>query len=276
MAEDTKIQWTDNTFNPWMGCTRISQGCEYCYAEVATPSRTMGIKWGYGQKRFRTKTWNQPVKWNKTSTKKKPTRVFCASLADWLDDEVDVRWLKDLLELIYATPKLEWQLLTKRPHLWRSRLEAVIGEYFEPMLDPVAIWIQEWLDGEKAPDNIWFGISIENQRFADKRMFQMLNIPAKQYFLSVEPMLGPIILAQSLEGWTEASKKAFDTKRLWVICGGESGPNARPFSNDWAIAIKKECEKWKAPFFMKQLGGVTDKRGELEDFPEELKVRQFP
>src|SRR5581483_1094173 len=156
MSENTKIEWCDHTFNPWMGCTKVSPGCANCYAETMMDHRYGKVRWGKGKPRQRTSSanWKLPLKWNKKlsyrctscgtvfpdseleevlgwecldcNTVCSPVRprVFCASLADWLDDEVPIEWLADLLALIYSTPNLDWLLLTKRPQNWATRMDA--------------------------------------------------------------------------------------------------------------------------------------------------------
>jgi protein gp37 len=141
MAQNSNIEWTDNTWNPWIGCTKVSPGCANCYAEARDQRFAGGAHWGKGAPRQRTSAanWKQPLKWNREAAEdvddalhdfgadkyeapQRP-RVFCASLADWLDDEVPIEWLADLLGLIHATPFLDWQLLTKRPENWMARIE---------------------------------------------------------------------------------------------------------------------------------------------------------
>ncbi|HEY8361099.1 MAG TPA: DUF5131 family protein, partial [Ramlibacter sp.] len=120
MAENTSIEWCDHTFNPWIGCTRVSPGCDNCYAAVSTPARTMGLQWGAGQPRHRTLTWSLPKRWNARheaffAIHGRRQRVFCASLADVFDNQVPPEWRADLFEVIRTTPNLDWLLLTKRP-----------------------------------------------------------------------------------------------------------------------------------------------------------------
>jgi protein gp37 len=174
-------------------------------------------------------------------------RVFCASLADWLDDEVDTEWLADLLRLIHSTPHLEWLLLTKRPQSWRSRMEAVK----EIDGDNAIAW--NWTKSEPhIPYNVWIGTSVEDQTRADERIPALLKIPARVRFLSCEPLLGPVDLAFGHPKWRTA--ESYHAYIHWVICGGESGTNARPMHPDWARGLRDQCKAAGVPFLFKQWG----------------------
>jgi protein gp37 len=235
MGANTKIEWTDHTFNPWEGCTKVSPGCANCYA--ATHNARFGggtaPNWGKGAPRRRTsaENWKQPLRWNREAHEthikhyiRVPVemvprpRVFCASLADWLDDEVPVEWLADLLALIHATPNLDWLLLTKRPANWPVRIgEAALAledranaEAAKWVFDcrkrsrarrirtwaiaEAAKWVFDWRREGTAPANVWIGTSVEDQTRADERIPALLRIPARVRFLSMEPLLGPVNL----------------------------------------------------------------------------------
>lgn len=326
MAEKSKIEWTDATFNPWIGCSKVSPGCTNCYAEVSTPVRTARAKgrelWGKGAQRQRTSEayWKQPLKWNRqkfqfvelcdgrtfrgtfedvakelgfqTDELRYPStavfknvfparaRVFCASLSDWLDDEVPIEWLADLLKLIYDTPNLDWLLLTKRPENYHDRIskayEANRGMNFSWMLRG---WLMAYTGniGYEPTPNVWIGTTVEDQKRADERIPELLKIPAKVRFLSVEPMLEKInLVSRSVQrgpnfktvtgtGWLGPE----DPKIHWVIAGGESGPNKRRFDCDWARSLQYQCLAANIPFFMKQIDKV-------QQIPEDLMVREFP
>jgi len=239
MAENSKIEWCHHTFNPWIGCTKVSPGCANCYAAVSTRARVLragGVEtWGKGAPRQRTQTWKDPVKWNRDAAKaaveyekayqhlpwvggKPPLfvppprpRVFCASLADWLD-EVPIEWLADLLGLIHATPHLDWLLLTKRPENFWPRIQEAFrwtAKTLEPSRVPALNWIAAWMGTEhceipgeapQPPHNVWIGTTVEDQTRADQRIPQLLEIPAKVRFLSCEPLLGPVDLVKYLGG----------------------------------------------------------------------------
>lgn len=197
-------------------------------------------------------------------------RVFCASLADWLDDEVRIEWLADLLKLIHDTPNLDWLLLTKRPQNWYFRLRDALAhiEGIDPVtgwdsvdpLSPLGDWLNEWLGGNEIPANIWIGTTVEDQARADQRIPQLLNIPARVRFLSCEPLLESVSIPNSVINWNN-----FEGGINWVICGGESGPGARPMHPAWARRLRDDCQHAGVSFFFKQWGEwkPTDGDGSL-------------
>lgn len=281
--KDSKIEWCDHTFNPWIGCTKVSPGCINCYAEAQNKRWRKGVNWGKGAPRQRTsvRNWKQPLQWSADAAERwafhRPLsrpRVFCASLADWLDDEVPIEWVCNLLELVHATPALDWLLLTKRPENWQQRIESVLRFALENDDDnndrhqEFFHWLNIWLNLHEAPANVWIGTTIEDQRRVDERIPELLKIPARVRFLSCEPLLEHVDL--TLSEWP--MRDGVD----WVICGGESGPGARPMNEDWAESLRDQCAMAGVAFFMKQMGGVRDKRGDLSQIPFGLAVRQFP
>ena len=221
MSDTTKIEWCDMTFNPWIGCTKVSPGCANCYAERDFDLRKHVAKWGPGQPRHRTSkaNWKKPLAWDRKAEEIRREsyatnvavphrpRVFCGSRSDWLDDEVPAEWLADLFNLWRACSDLDILALTKRPQLWRRRLEAAA--------DIGSDVAESWLDGH-APANVWVGTTVEDQDRADERIPALLKIPARVRFLSCEPMLGAVDLRTWLGG-------ARPYPIHWVICGGESG-----------------------------------------------------
>ena len=243
MAEETGIEWCDSTFNPWIGCTKISPACDNCYAERSTPARTLGVAWGSGEPRRRTSAanWELPGRWQRQAAEFKAQhgrrrRVFCASLADVFDNEVDSAWRDELMGLIVDTPDLDWLLLTKR-----------IGN--------VATMIKA--DAWRHLGNVWLGITVVNQSEVDRDVPKLLRVPAARRFLSVEPMLGPINLG--FEGPCDHARRSCDDVGCWralswVICGGESGQQARPIHPDWARSLRNQCAEADVPFFFKQWG----------------------
>lgn len=275
--ENSKIQWTDHTFNPWTGCTRVSPGCVNCYAE-AWSKRSGIVEWGPGKPRRRTgkALWNQVRRWNGAADPKLQTifgdaarrpRVFCASLADWLDEEVPIEWLKDLLVLIEECPHLDFLLLTKRPQNFAGRVGEVAHNW-QSSCESAAWWMRGM-----PPRNVWIGTTVEDQTRADLRIPQLLQIPADVRFLSCEPLLGPVVLGLTGYSYDSQFGRCFID---WIITGGESGPGARPFEVEWARGLRDQARAAGVAFFMKQLGGVSKHRGELTDFPEDLRVREFP
>lgn len=247
MSANTKIEWADHTFNPWIGCTKVSPACDHCYAEVSTPSRTLGVVWGSGQPRRRTTpgNWAMPKRWNAQADAfhaehGRHQRVFCASLADVFDNEVPDEWRADLFDLIEATPRLDWLLLTKRvgnvPELLRRILRREL------------------------PANVWLGATICNQGEADRDIPKLLRVRATRHFLSMEPLLGQVNLMPWIGTADMASMKWLQDPRApgaeidWVIVGGESGPKARPMHPDWVRSLLDQCEAAGVPFMLKQWG----------------------
>lgn len=237
MARDSKIEWTDHTFNPWWGCAKVSPACDHCYAE--TWARRVGFDiWGpRGERRFLSDAyWRQPLRWNREAEAAgRRERVFCASMADVFEwDSALTPWRRRLWQLIERTPRLDWLLLTKRPHL-ANRLTP---------------WGPYW------PRNVWLGATVENQRFAGIRVPQLLDAPAQVRFLSCEPLLSRI----DLEPWLQSGGIH------WVIAGGESGPKARPSDPSWFYGLRDQCGEHATAFHFKQWGewAPMDTRGDAE------------
>ena len=260
MAENSAIEWTDHTFNPWIGCTKVGPGCEHCYAEILATSR-LAVEWGPGAPRRHTaaSTWQQPRRWDrKAAAAGSRQRVFCASLADVFDNEVPAEWRAELFALIRETPNLDWLLVTKRIGNAAKMAEAAGG----------------W------PSNVWLGATIVNQVEADRDVPKLLAISGVRYrFLSMEPLLGPVDLKRirnaaepgrplnALTGHqaiTPAGGQGVgyyfsqDDEPVpmldWIIVGGESGPGARPMHPDWARSLRDQCASAGTPFLFKQWG----------------------
>ncbi len=259
--KNTKIEWAHHTFNPWVGCTKVSPACDHCYAENLMASRMHVVQWGAGQPRKRTsaRNWTDPLRWNAEADRLGVRyRVFCASLADVFDNEVPAAWRADLFDLIEKTPHLDWLLLTKR-----------IGNVAPMMVDVAASLF--WMDhlGTCAlPSNVWLGATICNQAEADRDIQKLLTTPARVRFLSMEPLLGPVDLtnirlplagASFTEGNVLMHKSTLDRGHSrpaidWVIVGGESGPQARPMHPDWVRSLRDQCATAGVPFLFKQWG----------------------
>jgi protein gp37 len=297
MASNSKIEWTTHTFNPWIGCTEVSPGCAHCYARDMMERRYHRVQWGAGQPRSRTTAdyWKQPARWQRQAqVSGQRDRVFCASLADWLDNEVPIDWLADLLTLISATPQLDWLLLTKRLEHWSDRLHDVVR-----LAHDSAIIASTWLDG-KAPANVWLGTTVEGQKQANDRIPLLLEIPTTLRFLSCEPLLENL----SLEPWLSANTpnsglsngntfdKAHGLNKIdWIICGGESGKEARTFDLQWARSLRSQCQAASVSFFFKQTGAHAidssqlhpvqrslkdPKGGKITELSVDLQVREIP
>jgi protein gp37 len=246
MAENSKIEWTDHTFNPWIGCTKVSPACDGCYAENLMANRYGRVQWGAGEDRQRTSVanWRKPVAWNKAAAgRDEATFVFCASLADVLDNEVDERWRHDLFALIKATPNLTWLLLTKR-----------IGNVLK-MTDPMR-------GNPCLPRNAAIGATLPNQYEYDRDRMKLWEVKQTRgpafTFGSFEPLLGPVIL----------DKHAPD----WVIVGGETDQGqhkARMADPEWFRSLMRQSGELGRAFFMKQM---TQKA----PIPDDLLLRQWP
>lgn len=250
--QNSSIEWTDHTFNPWWGCIKVSPGCEHCYAE--TLSNRYGHKvWGPAKTTDRRMMsdnyWRQPIKWDRLAqVSGQRKRVFCASMADVFEHHPQVGEARnDLFSLIRMTPNLDWLLLTKRP----ENIEQMVPE--------------SWLD---APvPNVWYGTSCEDQQRADERIPHLLNVPARVRFLSCEPLLGPI----KLDPWNGGH-----TGIDWVIAGGESGPGARPMSITWARSLRDQCVAAGVAFHFKQWGQFTPYYEAVDPAAGKLIMSEYP
>ncbi len=225
MAEQSAISWTDATFNPWIGCTRVSPGCDHCYAARDNERRKWVSAWGAERKR--TKTWGDPRKWNRKAieTGYRP-RVFCASLADVFDNEVPEEWRTDLWQLLRETPNLRWILLTKRIG---NVLKMVPADW------PFA--------------HVGIMATMVNQDEYDRDRLKLSAVPAPWRGISAEPLLGRIIL----------DHKDAEANLDWIITGGESGPGFRPLDMDAVRYLRDQCRDLGITFHHKQNGGVRGK-----------------
>ena len=280
MSDRSAIEWTDSTFNPWLGCTKVGPGCDGCYAEAW--GKRFGVEWGTGKPRRRTSAsnWRKPLAWNNMApiVNGHRRRVFCASLADVFDNEVPGHWRADLFALIRATPNLDWLIVTKR-----------IGNAAKMLPD-------DWSDGYS---NVVLLATVCNQDEADRDVPKLLATPARRRGLSIEPMLGPIDLrhiAQTPSGYLNALSSIIGPNLDWVICGGESGPGARLMDISWVYSIVQQCKASGVACFVKQMGAhpistgaagagpdgiyryrLKDKKGgDWSEWLPELRVREFP
>src|SRR5215813_10152040 len=227
MGFNSKIEWTTHTFNPWWGCTKVSDGCRFCYAE-ALATRYGHHVWGEGQARrlMSDNHWQQPILWNTEAQNKRIRyRVFCASMADVFEEQAPLGQVERLWRLIRQTPNLDWQILTKRP----QRIIRSLPE--------------DWASGY---ENVWLGTSVEDGRVVE-RIDHLVQVPARIRFLSLEPLIGPLpnLALENIN---------------WVIVGGESGRGARPIEQSWLLDIRRQCRAARVPFFFKQWGGVNKAR----------------
>ena len=235
MAENTKIEWADHTFNPVIGCSKVSPGCDNCYAE-AMAKRYGWHDWQNDTPRYITSdaNWAKPLKWNREAAASgERRRVFCASLADVFDPHAPRDQRKRLWDLIEQTPHLDWLLLTKRPQQIRN-------------------WVpNHWLLG--FPSNVWLGFTAENQQYYDLRWPYVAELPAVVRFVSYEPALGPIEPTYHKIRGPDGLITRLVWPDWWVV-GGESGPHARPMRAAWARVILENCAAAGKPFHFKQWG----------------------
>lgn len=276
MGEVTAISWCDHTFNPWIGCTKVSPACDGCYAEALMDKRYGRVEWGAPGKgngtRVRTSAgnWRQPLRWNrKAETEGTRPFVFCSSLADVFDNQVPIEWRRDLFELIIKTPRLVWLLLTKRP-------QNIVKMFAEISHTPL-----EW------PMNAAIGTTVEDQTRADTNVPHLLRAKAALRpafaFLSCEPLLGAINLRKMTTHWgggrghdrydalhaLENRSRCFwvdggalpaelpNVRVDWVITGGETdqgGHKARPSHPGWYLSLRDQCADAGIPFHHKQNG----------------------
>ena len=211
----SKIEWTEETWNPTIGCDKISAGCKFCYAEVmANRLQAMGTP-GY-EEGFRFKL--MPGRLGQPLKKKKPTKYFVNSMSDLFHEDIPFEYLDRIFTVIEKTPQHIYQILTKR--------DKIMVKYFKT---------------RQIPSNVWLGVTVENQKNGLPRIDSLRKLKAKIKFLSVEPLL---------EDLGKINLRGID----WVIVGGESGQKARPMKEEWAISIKIQCEVQDVPFFFKQWG----------------------
>ena len=231
----TKIEWCDFSWNPWIGCTNVSPACDHCYAEAMMANRLGRVGWGVGEDRKLTSdsNWAQPLKWNRAAAAAgRIDTVFCLSLGDIWDNEVDPLWRRRAFDLMGRTPNLLWLLLSKR-----------IGNAVK-MCDPER--------GEHLlPSNAALGSTMVNQDEWDRDARKLKEagriLGARFTFASIEPMLGPIDVRENTPDW--------------IIVGGESGREARPMHPAWLRAIRDQCAEAGVPFFFKQWGEWAPRSG---------------
>jgi protein gp37 len=295
MGESTAIAWTHHTFNPWWGCTKVSEACRNCYAEAWAKRTGHAETWGASGRRrfFSDKHWAEPLKWNRKAEEAgERRRVFCASMADVFEglgqehpDFLEMHRARlRLWDLIGETPWLDWLLLTKRP-------ESITA--FSP-----------WIHERFFLPNVWLGTTVEDQETAAERIPHLLAAPATVRFLSCEPLLEAVSLREQwlrgafdrcpdegrptvpgdgdpcagCPGYGDECGAIRGPRVDWVIVGGESGRGARDFDLPWARSIVAECHGAGVPVFVKQLGAWPIVRRGVEAFAaftEEAK-RAYP
>lgn len=349
MSDKSAIEWTDATWNPVRGCVKVSPGCANCYAETFA-ERFRGVP-GHSYEqgfdlRLVPEKLTEPLRW------KKPRRVFVNSMSDLFQDGVSDEYIDEVFAVMALAPRHTFQVLTKRADRMRAYLNTAgvasrIAERAQALCgfdgskydvhaaahaSPNRLVLPSsdvfWQGGCNPPDqpyrerwiiktwpllNVWLGVSVENQHFADERIPVLLQTPAAVRFISAEPLLGPVNLWRFITAVQDGGCDPWASTLNWVIVGGESGRGARPFHVEWARSIVEQCQSANVPVFVKQLGGlpVMDERtwrqtvadgptpllsasksrkaplgtvalvksrkgGIFEELPLELRVREFP
>lgn len=248
MSDNSAIEWTDATWNPVRGCTKVSPGCDNCYAERITERF-------HGKGSFATVVRDEekldlPLTW------RKPRRVFVNSMSDLFHDAVSDQFITEVFARMWWAPSHTFQVLTKRHSRMRSlvpRIEERLRQREEDLALVDCPTPLTW-----PLPNVWLGVSVEDQKWADIRVPALLDTPAAVRWLSCEPLLGPVVLA---EDWIELELQAFGGNGAacfpridWVVVGGESGHGARPMEPNWARGIRDACVAASVPFFFKQWG----------------------
>jgi protein gp37 len=309
MGDKTKIEWTDATWNPIRGCTRVSEGCRNCYAEVMAARFSDPGQWGHGlakrvtladgstdhrwtgEMRLIDSALDLPLRWTR------PRRIFVNSTSDLFHEAVPDDWIDRVFAVMALTPQHTFQVLTKRPE--RAQRYFTHDDGFGRW-GHIEHRARQMLDrlGRPQPRNqtlahyggrnfphVWLGTSVEDQASADARIPHLLATPASVRFISAEPLLGPVNLLvtdyrghdiSALRGIacdptdSDGPDEYYRTGKLdWVIVGGESGPGARPMQPDWARSLRDQCAAAGVAFFMKQMDKKTP-------IPDDLLIRQFP
>jgi protein gp37 len=245
MSDKSAIEWTEATWNPTTGCDRVSPGCDHCYAMSLAPRlKAMGSKRyqrdgnpatsgpGFGLT-VHPDALDLPLRWTK------PRRIFVNSMSDLFHDEVPDWFIAEVFGVMARSPRHTFQLLTKR----HGRMRSLLGDDGTRLLGAAVneMTAQALYDQWPVP-NVWLGVSVEDQKWAQTRVHALLTTPAAVRWLSCEPLLGPV----DLEGYVGALD--------WVVVGGESGRNARPMQVDWARGLRDQCVAQEVPFFFKQWG----------------------
>ena len=297
MSAKSSIEWTDASWSPIVGCTRKSEGCRNCWSERflarfgSIPGHKFegisrftpeGPRWT-GTVRLAEDALDEPLSW------RKPRRIFVCSTSDLFHEKVETEWLDRIFDVMRRARQHTFQVLTKRPE---NMLEYMKSRYHFPTVAPEI----------KPLPNVWLGVSVEDQATADERIPLLLQTPAAVRWVSYEPALGPVNFASHLHRRINEHCNVLD----WIVLGGESGPGARPFDIEWARAVVKQTRLTGTTVFVKQLGALPhdgsacvgagsecepahgreqgdrrlvlkDKKGgDMAEWPEDLRVREYP
>lgn len=280
MSAQTAIEWTERTWNPVTGCTKVSPGCDHCYAETIAERFRGGPAFPNGfDVQLRPNKLGDPLRW------RKPQRVFVNSMSDLFHDSVPDEYIAKVFGVMAHAEAHTFQILTKRHARMRSLLSS--DSFRELVFKSVSIELPDVMGDDWPLPNVWLGVSAENQQWADIRIPALLDTPAAVRFLSAEPLLGPIDLSnvRRQTDWARlwAVDSTHETKPLgWVIVGGESGRAARPMHTDWPRSLRDQCAAANVPFFFKQAGsalarewGLKGKGANPSEWPEPF-PREYP
>jgi protein gp37 len=253
MSDNSAIEWTDATWNPVTGCTKVSPGCDHCYAETFA-ERWRGTPGHHFENGFdvtlRPERLDQPMRW------KRPRRIFVNSMSDLFHDDIPDEYIAKVFAAMALAPQHTFQLLTKRHGRMRSLLSkwtfsgrvAFAMEDLDPARTSAGWEAEDWWPLR----NVWLGVSVENQQWADIRIPALLGTPAAVRWISAEPLLGPIVLN---DDWIGADPYRRDEPSLsWAVVGGESGPGARPMHPQWARDLRDQCTAAGVAYLYKQSG----------------------
>ncbi|MBR7191698.1 DUF5131 family protein [Gordonia sp. SCSIO 19800] len=253
---DTTIEWTEKTWNPVTGCTKVSPGCDHCYAETLA-ERFRGTPGHYFENGFdvqlRENKLTEPLRW------RKPRKVFVNSMSDLFHDDIPEAYIGAVFDIMAKAPQHTFQILTKR----HARMRALLTKWATQVPDDLPQYKAafrshqaQWAMVKQWPlPNVWLGVSTENQQWADIRIPALLDTPAAVRFISAEPLLGQIELSSSALGRYYGGDPREDESGLdWVIAGGESGHGARPMHPAWARSLRDQCVAAGVPFLFKQWG----------------------
>jgi len=335
VSAKTSIAWSDATWNPTVGCSRVSAGCEHCYAERQahrfhgieghaladlTESGKHGPRWN-GTVRLNPNALELPLRW------KKPRRIFVNSMSDLFHEQLSDEQIDQVFAVMALRPQHTYLVLTKRPERMRAYMTGDRSDIIDLVFDAVGVErgdiaarvAVENLESSWPLSNVWLGVSVEDQKTADERIPLLLETPAALSFVSYEPGLGPVDFTRIDGAALGADYKGLTIDALhgggtecdpktpwgikWVICGGESGPHARPFDVAWARSVIKQCRAAQIPAFLKQLGAkpvffsdewagfesrdtrrvdlkplkLRSRKGDdPSEWPEDLRVQEFP
>ncbi|MCP5074336.1 MAG: phage Gp37/Gp68 family protein [Rhodobacteraceae bacterium] len=279
----TKIEWTDETWNPVVGCSITSPGCKNCYAmELAnrlldragshyegTTERVNGNPvWTGKVENAPQHILETPLHW------KKPRRIFVNSMGDLFHEDVPIGWIEWVFAVILLCPQHTFQILTKRADRMRRTISALQSSDINDICGTMMHWDDMPCRNDWPLNNVWFGVSVEDQKHAEERIPDLLATPAAVRFISAEPLIGPVDLEgicngfyflDALSGVKYHDAPGAKTERTpsldWLICGGESGRGHRPIDAEWARSLRNQCGRAGVPFFFKQWGGNTPKAG---------------